>query len=64
MGRSAGADDEVSEQRFDLDFLYGWEFSPGSMLYVAYTQPLERQGGTTDVLDPVATVKLSYLMNL
>ncbi len=61
---SESAEDEVSEQRFDLDLLYGWEFSPGSMLYVAYTQPFERAGGATEVLDPVATVKLSYLMNL
>lgn len=61
---SEGAEDEVSEQRFDLDLLYGWEFSPGSMLYVAYTQPLERVNGATEILDPVATVKLSYLISL
>jgi hypothetical protein len=56
--------DSGSEQRYDLDLLYGWEFSPGSMLYVAYTQPFERAAGDTEVLDPVATIKLSYLMNL
>lgn len=61
---SDNADDAGTSQRFDIDFLYGWEFSPGSMLYVAYSQPFEREDAVTDVMDPVATVKLSYLMNL
>jgi len=37
---------------------------PGSVLYVAYTQPLEWVNGATEVLDPVATIKLSYLTSL
>jgi hypothetical protein len=61
---SDNTDDSGSSQRYDLDFLYGWEFSPGSMLYVAFAQPFERAEGATEVLDPVATVKLSYLMSL
>jgi hypothetical protein len=57
-------EDDGGEQRYDLDLLYGWEFSPGSMFYVAFTQPFETVDGATEALDPVATVKLSYLMNL
>ncbi len=50
--------------RYDVDLLYGWEFSPGSMLYVAYHQSLERVDGENEILDPVVAVKLSYLINL
>ncbi len=64
MHYSDNAGDTGSEQRLDLDLLYGWEFSPGSMFYAAFTQPFERADGTTGALDPVATVKLSYLMNI
>ena len=31
---------------------------------LALTQPIERVEGVTEALDPIATVKFSYLMNL
>jgi hypothetical protein len=56
--------DDSMDSRYDLSLLYGWEFSPGSMLYVAYDQALVNDGGGTELLEPVLTVKTSYLFTL
>ncbi len=50
--------------RYDLSLLYGWEFSPGSMFYVAYDQALIDDGGGAEFIDPVLTIKTSYLFTL
>jgi len=58
----AGGD--FRSQRYDMNLLYGWEFSPGSMFYLAYNQPVERVDGENDVLEPVVVAKVSYLFGL
>lgn len=57
-------DDGYRFHRYDLNMLYGWELTPGSMLYVAYNQAIERFEGESEVLDPVFVVKVSYLLSL
>jgi len=59
----AGGDDD-RWQDYDLNLLYGWEFRPGSMFYLAYNQTLERQGSESELLDPVVVAKLTYLLSL
>jgi hypothetical protein len=54
---------DTDEQRYDLYFLYGWEFEPGSMLYVALNHAVEREDREARALDPVFVVKMSYLMS-
>jgi hypothetical protein len=54
---------DTDDERYDLYFLYGWEFEPGSMLYVALNQAIEREGGEYRGVDPVFVVKMSYLMS-
>lgn len=56
------ADDE--SDRHDLGVLCGWEFSPGSMLYLAYNQAREREDGEDRALDPTIVLKVSHLMGL
>ena len=56
--------DDYRAQRYDLNLLYGWEFRPGSMFYLAYNQPMERVDGENDLLDPVVIAKVTYLLNL
>lgn len=55
---------DYRSQRYDLNVLYGWEFRPGSMFYLAYNQPVERVDGENDALDPVVVAKITYLMSL
>lgn len=55
---------DMRSQHYDLNLLYGWEFSPGSMFYLAYNQPVERAGGENDFLDPVVVAKVSYMFGL
>ena len=55
---------DYREQRYDLNLLYGWEFRPGSMFYLAYNQPLERVDGESDLLDPLLVAKVTYLLSL
>lgn len=57
-----GAD--YRSQEYDVNLLYGWEFHPGSMFYLAYNQSLERQDGQNDYLDPVVVAKVTYLFSL
>ncbi len=61
VGVSEG--DARSEQ-YDLNLLYGWEFSPGSMFYLAYNQTLDRRHGRDEYRDPVVVAKVSYLFNI
>ena len=56
--------DDYRAQRYDLNLLYGWEFRPGSMFYLAYNQPMERTDGENDYLDPVFVAKVTYLLSL
>ncbi len=56
--------DDYRAQRYDLNLLYGWEFLPGSMFYLAYNQPMERTDGENDYLDPVIVAKVTYLLSL
>jgi hypothetical protein len=58
----SGADYE--SQEYDLNVLYGWEFRPGSMFYLAYNQPAVREGGVLEYLDPVIVAKVTYLFGL
>jgi len=62
--RQGSDGDDVTHSRYDLSLLYGWEFSPGSMLYVAYDQALVDDGGEAEILEPVITIKTSYLFAL
>jgi hypothetical protein len=55
---------DYRSQEYDLNLLYGWEFRPGSMFYLAYNQPVVRQDGVNDYLDPVLVAKLTYLLSL
>jgi hypothetical protein len=57
-------DEDYKSQRYDLNLLYGWEFSPGSMFYLAYNQPMERIKGENEFLDPVVVAKVSYMFGL
>lgn len=56
------ADDETD--RHDLGLLCGWEFRPGSMLYLAYNQGREREDGDGRLLDPTVVLKISHLISL
>jgi hypothetical protein len=56
--------DDYRAQQYDLNLLYGWEFHPGSMFYLAYNQSLVHQGGEREYLDPVVVAKVSYLFSL
>jgi hypothetical protein len=56
--------DDYRAQQYDLNLLYGWEFHPGSMFYLAYNQTMERAGGENEYLDPVVVAKVSYLLSL
>jgi hypothetical protein len=55
---------DYRSQEYDMNVLYGWEFSPGSMFYVAYNQPVVRENGENDYLDPVIVAKVTYLLTL
>jgi hypothetical protein len=55
---------DYRSQQYDLNVLYGWEFSPGSMFYLAYNQPMERADGENEFLDPVVVAKVSYMFGL
>jgi hypothetical protein len=55
---------DYRSQQYDLNLLYGWEFHPGSMFYLAYNQTVERQGDENDYLDPVLVAKVTYLFSL
>ena len=60
-----GADGpDYRSQEYDLNVLFGWEFRPGSMFYVAYNQPVEREDGETEYLDPVVVAKVTYTWSL
>jgi hypothetical protein len=58
----SGTADE--SDRYDLGLLCGWEFEPGSMLYLAYNQARERESGEDRVLDPTVVLKISRLIDL
>jgi hypothetical protein len=62
--RFAAAGDDDRWQQYDLNLLYGWEFNPGSMFYLAYNQALQRWNGESESLDPVVVAKVSYQFNL
>jgi len=62
--RFAADGDDDRWQQYDLNLLYGWEFNPGSMFYVAYNQALQRWNGESESLDPVVVAKVSYLLSL
>jgi hypothetical protein len=51
-------------QRYDLNLLHGWGFTPGSMFYLICNQPMERAGGENDWLDPVLVAKVSHMFGL
>lgn len=55
---------DYRSQEYDLNVLYGWEFRPGSMFYLAYNQPVVRQDGVNEYLDPVIVAKATYLLSL
>lgn len=55
---------DYESQEYDLNVLYGWEFRPGSMFYLAYNQPAMREGGALEYLDPVVVAKVTYLFGL
>jgi hypothetical protein len=55
---------DYRSEQYDLNLLYGWEFSPGSMFYLAYNQPMERLDGEYEFGDPVVVAKVTYLFNL
>jgi hypothetical protein len=55
---------DYRSQEYDLSFLYGWEFRPGSMFYLAYNQPAAREDGEIEYLDPVLVAKVTYLFSL
>lgn len=56
--------EDYRSQQYDLNLLYGWEFHPGSMLYLAYNQTVERQDDENEYLDPVVVAKVTYLFSL
>lgn len=60
----AGSRADYENDRYDLGLLCGWEFSPGSMLYVAYNQARERENGEDQLLDPTVVLKISHLIDL
>jgi hypothetical protein len=62
--RGTLADERSEYERYDLGLLWGWEFSPGSMLYLAYNQARELEGDRDDLLDPVVVLKVSRLLSL
>ncbi len=53
-------DDEYD--RYAFEFLYSWEYRPGSWFYVVYNQVLEGESGSVEALEPASGVKISYLM--
>ena len=53
-------DDEF--ERYAFEFLYSWEYRPGSWFYVVYNQVLEGESGSVDALEPISGIKISYLM--
>jgi hypothetical protein len=55
---------EEENERYDLGLLWGWEFSPGSMLYLAYNQTRELGGARNELHDPVVVLKVSHLLSL
>jgi hypothetical protein len=55
---------DYESQRYDLNLLWGWEFHPGSMFYLAYNQSAVREGGVNEYLDPVIVAKVTYLLSL
>jgi hypothetical protein len=55
---------DYRSQSYDLNVLYGWEFSPGSMFYLAYNRPAVREDGVMDYLDPVVVAKVAYFFSL
>ena len=57
-----GADHK--SQEYDLNVLYGWEFRPGGMFYLAYNQPAVHEDGEVEYLDPVLVAKVTYLFSL
>ena len=55
---------DYESQQYDLNLLYGWEFHPGSMFYIAYNQSVVREAGAVETLDPVVVAKITYLLSL
>lgn len=55
---------DYRSQEYDLNMLFGWEFRPGSMFYLAYNQPVERVDGATEYRDPVVVAKVTYAWSL
>jgi len=53
-------DDEYD--RYAFEFLYSWEYRPGSWFYVVYNQVFEGEAGGLEALDPRSGLKISYLM--
>jgi len=60
-GMSGG---DYKSEEYDLNVLYGWEFHPGSMFYLAYNQPAVLEDGELEYLDPVIIAKVTYLFGL
>jgi hypothetical protein len=56
--------EDYTSRAYDFNVLYGWEFSPGSMFYLAYNQPMQRVDGENDFLDPTVVAKVSYTFGL
>ena len=50
--------EDYTSRAYDFNVLYGWEFSPGSMFYLAYNQPMQRVDGENDFLDPTVVAKV------
>jgi len=55
---------DAESESLDLNLLCGWEFRPGSTLYLAYNDSYEREGDEDRHLDPTAVLKISYLLSL
>jgi hypothetical protein len=55
---------DYRSEEYDLNLLYGWEFRPGSMFYLAYNQPAVREDGGMEFRDPVVVAKVTYLLSL
>jgi hypothetical protein len=55
---------DYESRRYDLNLLYGWEFHPGSMFYLAYNQSVVREDDASETLDPVIVAKVAYLFSL
>jgi len=62
--REGHGSEEGRSHQYDLDLLYGWEFHPGSMLYLAYNQPVLVESGAADLEDPRVVLKISYLLTI